>query len=636
MGKKRKKKVHHPVEEVHQENRPMEKIKVDKEKEEEQTELLEKIYAVKINDEFSTDDLTKFYHRKRTWWMLALRYFLILAAFVGVGLVAGYFYFTYGGRFTGSEVAVSISGNNTVVAGETVNYEITYHNQENAKLKNLKMIVNYPDNFVLLSSEPAAVDGSLNTWNLPDLGPNSNGKLLLTGYFTNDASVSDNIYRFFDADFYYNSENFNSLFNASAQSQVVIRQPAVLFNMESLGNWQANQNSTIVFNYENQEESNLNGLVVKANLPNNFVLVSSQPELTDKKPHDDFYEAFWKIDELLGKTTQYVLLDGYFKDAPADQAEVQIYGELFMGEDDKKTILADDKVLLSVEGKAVSLGLKVLDQVGTQSLSDQNQVVYKISYSNQSGVDFKNVELELFVDDFISKDPLLHILNWNRVADEHDGSVHRTDPGAKINWDQSNVSGFALLKDGESGEFSVTIDRQDLAKFTNLPQWREFAIKNHLQLTYEDEGGARQTVDSQIIIFDFKDALSLKLNKLEALGSNADGKFLYKLNYDLALPAGKTAYNIEYRFSPADKVNYLDWLKDSNLNQGNQSVNYSQYYDENAKQAVVKFSNSEKCLSGVCSFSLVFSSAGECVDAGCLLKSVTGQAWVDNQRLLDR
>jgi len=269
-------------------------------------------------------------------------------------------------------------------------------------------------------------------------------------------------------------------------------------------------------------------------------------------------------------------------------------------------------------------------------LSDQNQVVYKISYSNQSGVDFKNVELELFVDDFISKDPLLHILNWNRVADEHDGSVHRTDPGAKINWDQSNVSGFALLKDGESGEFSVTIDRQDLAKFTNLPQWREFAIKNHLQLTYEDEGGARQTVDSQIIIFDFKDALSLKLNKLEALGSNADGKFLYKLNYDLALPAGKTAYNIEYRFSPADKVNYLDWLKDSNLNQGNQSVNYSQYYDENAKQAVVKFSNSEKCLSGVCSFSLVFSSAGECVDAGCLLKSVTGQAWVDNQRLLDR
>jgi hypothetical protein len=637
MAKKKKKKLHiAPERETHQENRPMEKIKVDKKTEAEQTELLKKIYAVQINDEFSTDDLSKFYHKKRVWWAVALRYLLILCAFVGVGLIAGYFYFTYGGQFKGSKVEISITGNNTVVAGEAVKYEIVYHNKENARLKNLKMIVRYPENFVLVSSQPVAVEGSKNTWDLPDVGANSNGKLVLEGYFTNDASSAENIYRFFDANFYYNSENFNSLFNASAQSQVVIRQPLVVFDMESLGNWQANQNSTMVFNYDNQENVNLKGLVVKANLPDDFVLVSSQPEISDRQAHDGFYEVFWNIDELLAKTKQYVLLDGYFKSAPVDGAEIQVYGELFMSQGNQKTILDDDKVVILVEGKSISLELKVLDQGAVQSLSNQDKVTYKIAYSNQSGEDLKNVQLELWVDDFISKDPLLHVLNWNKVSDVHDGSVHRTDPGAKINWDKSNIPGFALLKDGERGEFSVTISRQDLSKFANFPDWRSFSIKNYLQLSYEGATGNRQSASSQIIPFDFKDMLDLKLNKLESLGENADGKFIYKLNYDLQIPASKSLYNVEYRFSLADKVYYLDWLKDSNFNNDNRTVNYSQYYDETAKQVVLKFTNTDKCVNNICSFAMVVSAANACTEQACVIKSFAGQAFMDNMKLLDR
>lgn len=635
MAKKKKKKVHYIVD-SHQESRPMDKIRVDQKTEEEQTKLLEKIYAVKINDEFSTDNLTKFYYRKRTWWGTALHYLLILCIFVGIGLAAGYFYFTYGGRFTGSAVRVSILGNNTVVAGELVKYEIVYDNQENVKLKNLKMIVKYPSNFVLVSSEPAAVTGSLNTWNLSDLGPNSNGKLILNGYFTSDASNLENIYRFFDVSLYYNSDNFNSLFNTSAQIQVAIRQPKVAFSIESLGNWQANQNSTVIFNYDNNEAVNLKGLVVKANLPNDFVVVSSQPEISEKKQHDGFYEVFWKIDELLAKTKQYVLLDGYFKNAPSDGAESQIYGELFMAQDDQKTILADDNVVLLVEGKAVVLSLKVFDQGSAQSLSDQEQVSYKVAYSNQSGEDIKNVELELWVDDFVSKNPLLHILNWNRVDDKHDGSIHRTDHGAKINWDKRNIAGFALLKNGESGEFTVTIDRQDLSKFLNFPNWRDFSIKNYLKLTYDDAAGVRQEVDSQTVIFDFKDSLNLSLSKLESLGQNADGKLLYKLNYELTMPTGKNLYNVEYRFTLADKVYYLDWLKDSNLNKDNLMVNYSQYYDDIDKKVVVRFANTDKCLNGVCSFSLVVASPEKCSEQSCVIKSLSGQAWLDNQKLWDR
>jgi hypothetical protein len=635
MAKKKKKKVYQ-VQEVHQESRPMEKIKVDRQTSEEQTELLEKIYAVKINDEFSTDDLSKFYYRKRTWWMAIFRYFFILMAFIGVGLAAGYFYFTYGGQFTGSKVEIFISGNNNVVAGEAVQYEIVYRNRENAKLKNLKMIVKYPSNFVFVSSTPAPLGASRNTWELPDLGPNSNGKLILNGYFTNDASSSENIYRFFDADFYYNSENFNSLFNASGQTQVVIRQPSVSFNMESLGHWQINQNSTMVFNYDNQEAVDLKGLVVKANLPNDFVLVSSQPEISDRKQHDGFHEVFWKIDELLAKTKQYVLLDGYFKNIPNEGSDIQVYGELFMSQGDQKTILADDKVLLSVEGKSVTLGLKIFDQIATQSLGNQEKINYKISYANQSGDDLKNVELELWVDDFITKDPLLHVLNWNRVTDSHDGSIHRTDPGAKINWDKSNIPGFALLKDGEKGEFSVIIDRQALEKFVNLTEWRKYPIKNYLQLTYEDKAGVRQTIQSQILIFDFKDGLDLKLSKLESLGESVESRFLYKLNYDLHFPEGKSAYNVEYRFKLADKTHYLDWLKDSNLNKDKLTVNYSQYYDENTKQVVVRFASTEKCLKLVCSFAMVVSSPTACENQACVVKSFDGQAWLDNQRLLDR
>ncbi len=72
------------------------------------------------------------------------------------------------------------------------------------------------------------------------------------------------------------------------------------------------------------------------------------------------------------------------------------------------------------------------------------------------------------------------------------------------------------------------------------------------------------------------------------------------------------------------------------MNKDNLQVDYSQYYDDTNKQVVIKFVNTDKCTGDVCAFAMVVSSTTACEEQSCAVKSFSGQAWLDNQKLWDR
>ncbi len=388
-------------------------IVVDKKKQEEQTELLEQIYSVPINDEFNTDDLSKFYHKKRSFWKRGLVYILLLLFMIVLLSLAGYFYFNWEEPFDGDKVLFNINLKDNVTAGELLEINLNYNNLANVNLKDVEVTVQMPENFELVASQPKPKNEANNTWTLPQIGANSLGEIKLTGYFNFEDTETTNSYEHFKANLYYYPENFTSLFKDEASKKIQVIKPKLAVQVTGENEVKLKENVDYKIIYENKEEKNLSGLNLKANIPNNFVVTEIIPDINDQKKYDTFTELHWQLSDLKSGEKRDVNISGYFQDLGNSNEDV-IYGEIYTQDNDlRKIILSADNLPVSLQGGDLLLTLHINDLVNKQHLDNKSSLVYTIFYKNMGDESLEDVSLDLMVDDFVSKDPLIHILNWN-------------------------------------------------------------------------------------------------------------------------------------------------------------------------------------------------------------------------------
>jgi len=605
-----------------------EKIKVGKKKHAEQEELLEQIYSIQINDEFDTGDLSKFYHRKKSVIKKVIFYLFLLVLMIVISSLAGFFYFNRTKQFDGDKVLLSMQIDGNARAGELLDYEITYNNLEFVSLNDLRVTVQFPNNFVLVTSEPETVNEAKNTWEISDLAAKTKGSIHISGYFNFDDVAVENTYEKFLVNLYYTPENFSSLFKDSLSKEVNVLKPQVLVNIEGESDVSLKKETQYMIFYENTEDVDLKSLKLKANLPSNFVLTDSQPAVTEKVEFDTFTEFYWDIDELLQDTKQYVLLTGYFQDSVLSNDDLLIYAELFTENNGDKTILTASNFPLAMESSSLLVNLQVNDAVNVQHLDNKKTLTYTLSYKNTSEESLKKLAIDLYIDDFVSKDPLIHILNWNTADDKYDGSVKRTENGAKVNWDDYNLASFASLDPGAEGSITFTIDKYKNSKFAGIDDWRDFNIANYIILSYDlEDSDLRKEIKSNVVNLDFESLLNLDLTESEELGDSADGGGLYKLIYSIDTANSEDWYNLAFRFNLAEGMDWVD------LKGADTDLLYTEFLDEHNNDIVVKFDDLSACDDS-CTFSLVIESADKDCDGNyqsCLFNNVAGAVWTNNE-----
>ncbi len=85
-------------------------------------------------------------------------------------------------KLVASDLLLEISGPSTANNAQLLAYTVHYRNSSDQELKNARVEVSYPDGFEFASAIPAPDIGN-NTWNMPSLGVNGEGNILINGAF---------------------------------------------------------------------------------------------------------------------------------------------------------------------------------------------------------------------------------------------------------------------------------------------------------------------------------------------------------------------------------------------------------------------------------------------------------------------
>ncbi len=85
-----------------------------------------------------------------------------------------------GVNITSAPISVEIEAPQNISSGNQINYLITYRNNGSEAFENLKIKIDYPDQFTFSHSNPRSLEGN-NIWYLGNLSPGQSGKIIITG-----------------------------------------------------------------------------------------------------------------------------------------------------------------------------------------------------------------------------------------------------------------------------------------------------------------------------------------------------------------------------------------------------------------------------------------------------------------------
>ena len=114
------------------------------------------------------------------------------------------------GDFTSESVKVSLSSPKAVASGEEVKLVLNYENIDKVALKDIEVVIQYPEGFFFNSATLDPIGQEKNVWQLNSIGPGESASLEINGQLI--GKKNDN--KEFLVTLYYMPLNFNSTFKA--------------------------------------------------------------------------------------------------------------------------------------------------------------------------------------------------------------------------------------------------------------------------------------------------------------------------------------------------------------------------------------------------------------------------------------
>jgi hypothetical protein len=349
------------------------------------------------------------------------------------------FYTLRGGQFTGDQVEIIFRASDKVSSGDTITIKVDYANNEAVSLGNVSLNMQFPEGFTVeqTSMEPANNVGS--SWDLGTLNRGERGNLVITGQLVGEVGTDKK----FLARLVYKPADFNATFESSEEFSVNIASSIVDLSLEGPVRVAPETEATYTLSYTSTSDTILENIVLEPQWPDNFNLISSQPELNENKR--------WLIERLTKSEEGTITFAGSFTGGIGDTTELVFEVSLTDAEGFSEKQLTYTQLILLVGGE-LSLEFTVNSSAKDIVIKHGATLDYKLVYSNTT--EFV-LEDNTFMVHFDEK-----VLDYDKLLDARNG---RRD-GQTITWDKEVISDLASLKPGDEGEivFSLPI-RDDLS-----------------------------------------------------------------------------------------------------------------------------------------------------------------------------
>ncbi len=365
-----------------------------------------------------------------------------------------------------------------IKSGDEVLYNLEYKNLTGTALKNIKIEVTYPDNFIFIDSLPSPIKNK-NTWEISNLDPKSSGNIQVKGRIIN-SDGKDNL---FLAKANYYMENFSTEFKKEIASVVKVKGLGfnVDFNYASTALVGEDNEIDISFSsYETVPEtvnlvsifpSNMSLSGVEAVPVSGLAATSTNNLLSLEKITDDT----WRLTNFqLDAGTQNLRIKYRIKEKTDDQQKIALRLEE-KAQDDKYYTFAEKEVMVDVIKSNLNLTMSLNGNKGDTNINFGDTLNYSISYSNKGDSPMKDVVIMAVLNsDF---------LNWNSVKDKHNGQRK----SGLITWTKNEIPELKELEPNKEGtiDFSINVtsfNTSDLGKNFAVKSYSQFSIGNGEEL----------------------------------------------------------------------------------------------------------------------------------------------------------
>ncbi len=358
-----------------------------------------------------------------------------------------------------------------IKSGDEILYTLDYKNLTSVALKNIKIEVAYPENFIFIDSLPSPIQNK-NTWEISNLDSKGSGSIKIKGRIIN----SDGRDNLFLAKANYYMENFSTEFK---------KEVATVTKIKGLGfNVDFNYASTALVGEDNEIDvsfGNYQSVPETVNLvmafPTNMTLIgaealpsgdgaatSSSNLLTLEKITDDT----WRLSNFKAEAgTQNLRIKYRIKEKTDDQQKINLKLEE-KAQDEQYYTFVEKEVSVDVIKSSLNLTLSLNGNKGDTNVNFGDTLNYSISYSNKGDVAMKDVVIMAALNsDF---------LNWSTLKDKNGGQKKK----GIITWTRNEIPDLKELEANKEGTIDFSIN---VANFNTNDLGKNFAIKSYAQFS---------------------------------------------------------------------------------------------------------------------------------------------------------
>ncbi len=379
------------------------------------------------------------------------------------------------------KVNLAISAPNQVPSGSELIYKIQINNNDNSAIKKVSLDLLYPQGFIFEDStpKPNKLDGT--HFDIANLDPGQNAVIMLKGSIIGNAGETKTL----NAVLHYQFANFSSDFISQSQSGTQITASNVALQFKGPQQVSGNQSSTYQISYANIANHDLNGLKLTLNIPNNFQVLSysPQPDLG----------TTWDLGDLPINGTNSISITGAFNDNNAGD-QFSFVAEIDGPDTNGQSIVySNSSYQVSIVAPQLEADLSQQNaQAQGQSASGSSGIIAKPGDTMQFKINYKNNDITAATGVILSATIDGAAADLSTVL-----ANNAAISGNTITWNASQVSAFASLQPGQSGELDFSFRIKDPATRTDA---QDMTVSLHTDMKSNEYSQPFESPETQIKI----------------------------------------------------------------------------------------------------------------------------------------
>ncbi|MFC1645026.1 hypothetical protein ACFL08_03295 [Patescibacteria group bacterium] len=422
------------------------------------------------------------------------------AIFALFAIIAGVVTFKEG-SFSEERVTIDIEGNKKVRSSDSVDFKISYENDNRATLKNAEVRLNHSQNFVVDDANVEfRKEGDNNTvFLLGEIKSNDKAEINISGRFY----APEDFVVYLKPKLRYTPSNFNSVFEADGSISVEVATAPISMRVTAPNEALESGMIEYVIEYENLSDVNFDNLKIVAEYPEGFTFNSASVNPIQG-------DNTWYLDSLEPSQKNSITISGNVSGRSGDIKSINV--SLGMRSDEDIFVLYNKKEDVT---KIVSSPLYVRHSVNKSKSLNANLgglLRYSIEFGNKGDKGLRDNVIVLSLDS--------SVIDYERLTLRDGG--HYDSESKTVTWRAADLIALDNLAPGSTGSIKFEVPIKDRIEIGSKED-KNFKINSRIRIDSNDVSyhslGPSEAYSDEVVI---------KLNSkviLESLAYRTDSFF---------------------------------------------------------------------------------------------------------------